>query len=130
LRRQVAPTSKSSGLRIPLVETLPRMQLAPKHRDQQNDEPLETAERTSRLPTLPVKMRSVQAQSGCKKRQKKQLDMSMRPHLIHRPGKDIIPPGGAPVSPLISFDTGRLSCCRHGSFARPAELGAVDPDGA
>ena len=55
-----------------------------------------------------------------------QVQADMRSHLIHRPARDIIPPGGgARVSP-IDCDLA-LSCCRS-LLPGPAELGAVNPD--
>jgi len=56
----------------------------------------------------------------------RQVQRTLRSHLIHRPARDIMPPhGGARVSP-IGFDLA-LSCCGN-LLSGPAELGAVNPD--
>jgi hypothetical protein len=54
----------------------------------------------------------------------RQVQRTLRTHLIHRPARDIMPPrGGTRVSP-IRFDYVRLSRCN--SVLAPAELGAID----
>jgi hypothetical protein len=56
----------------------------------------------------------------------RQVQRTLRTHLIHRPARDIMPPrGGTRVSP-IRFDYVQLSRCN--SVLAPAELGAIDPD--
>jgi hypothetical protein len=56
----------------------------------------------------------------------RRIQATKRTHLIHRPARDIMPPRGGALVPLITFDPARLSC-RHG-FPGPAKLGAVNPD--
>ena len=57
---------------------------------------------------------------------RRQVQRTLRSHLIHRPARDIMPPrGGTRVSP-IRFDYVQLSRCN--SVLAPAELGAIDPD--
>ena len=56
----------------------------------------------------------------------RQVQRTLRTHLIHRPARDIMPPrGGTRVSP-IRFDYVQLSRCN--SVLAPAELGAINPD--
>src|SRR6204780_2001878 len=58
----------------------------------------------------------------------RQVQATLRTHLIHRPARDIIPPLGGARVPPIGFDPAQLSCCYRGLFPCPAELGAVHPD--
>ena len=56
----------------------------------------------------------------------RQVQRTLRSHLIHRPVRDIMPPrGGTRVSP-IQFDYVQFSRCN--SVLAPAELGAINPD--
>ena len=55
----------------------------------------------------------------------RQVQRTLRSHLIHRPVRDIMPPrGGTRV--FLRFDCVQLSRCN--SVLAPAELGAIDPD--
>jgi len=56
----------------------------------------------------------------------RQVQRTLRSHLIHRPVRDIMPPrGGTRVSP-IRFDYVQRSRCN--SVLAPAEFGAINPD--
>ena len=56
----------------------------------------------------------------------RQVQRTLRTHLIHRPVRDIMPPrGGTRVSP-IRFDYVQRSRCN--SVLAPAEFGAINPD--
>src|ERR1700691_4495615 len=58
----------------------------------------------------------------------RQVQATLRTHLIHRPARDIIPPQGGAQFPPIGFDPALFSYCCPGLFPGPAELGAVNPD--